>query len=78
MSNLLSRFLRTAIATALALGALSVSAQTTLRYSDHEPLGNMRTRFIQDQFFAEVENKVRDELKSNRTGSRKLRQVMMH
>ena len=63
MSNLLSRFLRTAIATALAFGALSVSAQTTLRYSDHEPLGNMRTRFIHDQFFAEVEKQSQGRIK---------------
>lgn len=30
-------------------------AQTTLRYSDHEPLGNLRTRFIDTHFLAALE-----------------------
>lgn len=32
-----------------------LSATQTLIYSDHEPLGNMRTRFINDVFFAAIE-----------------------
>lgn len=32
-----------------------LSAAQTLIYSDHEPLGNMRTRFINDVFFAAIE-----------------------
>lgn len=31
-----------------------LSAAQTLIYSDHEPLGNMRTRFINDVFFAAI------------------------
>lgn len=31
-----------------------LSATQTLIYSDHEPLGNMRTRFINDVFFAAI------------------------
>jgi TRAP-type C4-dicarboxylate transport system substrate-binding protein len=35
----------------------------TLRYSDHEPLGGMRTRFIKDVFFAAVEKESHGRLK---------------
>ena len=33
----------------------TASAEKTLRYSDHEPLGGMRTKFIKDVFFAAIE-----------------------
>lgn len=46
----------------LLLSGLS-SAQTTLRYSDHEPLGNMRTRFFKDVFFATIEQESKGRLK---------------
>ncbi len=36
---------------------------TTLIYSDHEPLGNMRTRFLNDVFFPEVEKQSRGRVK---------------
>ena len=46
----------TLAALCLAAGLLhSAAAQTVLRYSDHEPYGNMRTRFINDVFFKHVE-----------------------
>ncbi len=41
----------------------SGSAQTVLRYTDHEPLGGMRTRFIKDVFFAAVEKESAGRLK---------------
>ena len=48
--------------TALLL-PVSVSAAQTLIYSDHEPLGNMRTRFINDVFFPAVEKESNGRLK---------------
>ena len=46
----------TLAALCLAAGLLhSAAAQTVLRYSDHEPYGNMRTRFINNVFFKHVE-----------------------
>jgi len=33
----------------------TASAEKILRYSDHEPLGGMRTKFIKDVFFAAIE-----------------------
>jgi TRAP-type C4-dicarboxylate transport system substrate-binding protein len=52
---------------ALALAALllptAASAQKILRYSDHEPLGGMRTRFIKDVFFAAIEKESNGRLK---------------
>jgi TRAP-type C4-dicarboxylate transport system substrate-binding protein len=52
---------------AMALGAflmpVTASAQKTLRYSDHEPLGNMRTTFIKDVFFAAIERESNGRLK---------------
>jgi TRAP-type C4-dicarboxylate transport system substrate-binding protein len=47
------RFL--AILLAAFLLPAPASAQKILRYTDHEPLGGMRTRFIKDVFFAAVE-----------------------
>jgi TRAP-type C4-dicarboxylate transport system substrate-binding protein len=38
-------------------------AQTTLRYTDHEPYGNMRTRFINDVFFKTIEKESQGRLK---------------
>ena len=38
-------------------------AQRILRYSDHEPLGGMRTRFIKDVFFAAIEKESNGRLK---------------
>lgn len=54
------RFVLTAAAAAGAF-APKAQAQTsspsarTLKYSDHEPLGGMRTRFLKDVLFAEIE-----------------------
>lgn len=39
------------------------SATQTLIYSDHEPLGGMRTRFIQDVFFPAIEKESQGRLK---------------
>lgn len=41
----------------LALISLTspTQAETVLRYTDHEPLGNMRTKLINDVFFAAIE-----------------------
>ena len=39
------------------------AAAQTLRYSDHEPLGGMRTRFINDVFFAALEKESNGRLK---------------
>ena len=41
----------------------TVSAQKILRYSDHEPLGGMRTKFIKDVFFAAIERESKGRLK---------------
>lgn len=41
----------------------SATAQTILRYSDHEPLGGMRTRFIKDVLFAAIEKESNGRLK---------------
>ena len=41
----------------------AASAATILRYSDHEPLGGMRTRFLKDVFFAAVEKESNGRLK---------------
>ena len=38
---------------------------TTLIYSDHEPLGNMRTRFLNDVFFPAVEKESNGRIKIN-------------
>ena len=46
----------------LLLPALA-SAQTTLRYSDHEPLDGMRPRFLKDVFFAAIEKESNGRLK---------------
>lgn len=58
------------LALGLALGAPSALAQDatasaprTLRYSDHEPLGGMRTRFLKEVFFAEIEKETRGRIR---------------
>ena len=38
-------------------------AEKTLKYSDHEPLGGMRTKFIKDVFFANIEKESNGRLK---------------
>lgn len=52
---------------AMTLAALmlpaAASAQKILRYTDHEPLGGMRTKFIKEQFFAAVEKESNGRLK---------------
>ena len=46
---------QTLTALCLAAGLLGAAhAETVLRYSDHEPYGNMRTRFINDVFFKNI------------------------
>jgi len=47
-----TRFAGKVLATLLAALLLpgAAAATTVLRYSDHEPLGGMRTRFIKDVF----------------------------
>jgi TRAP-type C4-dicarboxylate transport system substrate-binding protein len=41
----------------------SASAQKILRYSDHEPMGGMRTRFIKEVFFPAIEKESNGRLK---------------
>ncbi len=41
----------------------TASAQTILRYTDHEPLGGMRTKFIKEVFFAAIEKESNGRLK---------------
>lgn len=58
----LARPLLGATLAALLLPATAF-AQKILRYSDHEPLGGMRTTFIKDVFFAAVEKESKGRLK---------------
>ncbi len=53
------------LATILAAFLLQTPAfaQKILRYSDHQPLGDMRTRFIKDVFFAAIEKESNGRLK---------------
>ena len=53
------------LATTLFFAALPVtaSAEKTLRYTDHEPYGNMRTRFIKEVFFSAIEKESQGRLK---------------
>lgn len=48
---------------AVLLFPTEASAQTVLRYSDHEPLGGMRTRFIKEVLFAAIEKESKGRLK---------------
>ena len=59
--NFISIFLL-ALSTVSLLSAPAF-AQRTLRYTDHEPLGLMRTRFIKDVFFPAVEKESNGRLK---------------
>lgn len=60
-----TRQTRIVLATILTAALLpgTASAATILRYSDHEPLGGMRTRFLKDVFFAAVEKESNGRLK---------------
>ena len=61
---------QTLTALCLAAGSLGAArAETVLRYSDHEPYGNMRTRFINDVFFKTSKAKARGASKSSRIGA---------
>jgi TRAP-type C4-dicarboxylate transport system substrate-binding protein len=52
-----------AMAVAALLLPATASAEKILRYTDHEPLGGMRTKFIKDVFFAAVEKESNGRLK---------------
>ncbi|HCL5074345.1 TPA: TRAP transporter substrate-binding protein DctP [Salmonella enterica] len=52
-----------AILFAASLLPATASAAQTLTYSDHEPLGGMRTRFINDVFFPAIEKESNGRLK---------------
>ena len=55
---------QTLTALCLAAGLLGAAqAETVLRYSDHEPYGNMRTRFINDAFFKNIESESQGRIK---------------
>ena len=41
----------------------TASAEKILRYTDHEPYGNMRTQFIKQVFFREIEKESQGRLK---------------
>ncbi|WP_208607792.1 hypothetical protein [Rodentibacter myodis] len=56
-------FIKTTLFCGLLPLSFAVSAQTVLKYSDHEPYGNMRTRFINDVFFKAVEKESKGNLK---------------
>lgn len=47
----------------LLLQPAAASAQKILRYTDHEPLGGMRTKFIKEVFFAAIEKESNGRLK---------------
>lgn len=51
----LSAFPLYCLTAALLLMLSPAQAETVLRYTDHEPLGNMRTRVINDVFFTAIE-----------------------
>ena len=57
--------MKTLLSTILALALLSggAFAGESLTYSDHEPLGNMRTRFLAEVFFPAVEKESRGRIK---------------
>ena len=59
---LATRKLLTLLLIALLLPTAAI-AQRILRYSDHEPLGGMRTRFIKDVFFSAIEKESKGRLK---------------
>jgi TRAP-type C4-dicarboxylate transport system substrate-binding protein len=53
MSPSLARL--TALAAALAIGAAGAASAKTLKYSDHDPLGGMRTNFVKEVWLPEIE-----------------------
>lgn len=58
----LARKILAVFLTALLMPA-TVSAAQILKYTDHEPLGGMRTSFIKNVFFAEIERESHGRLK---------------
>ncbi len=52
-----------AVAFVALLPSAPAFAATTLTYSDHEPLGGMRTRFIKEVFFSAIEKESNGRLK---------------
>ena len=59
----LSKKLLMIVFTMFLLPVVTVSETKTLKYSDHEPLGGMRTKFIKDVFFAAIEKESNGRLK---------------
>lgn len=55
--------IKTILFSAILTLACPAFAQTVLTYSDHEPYGNMRTRFINDVFFKNVETESNGRIK---------------
>ena len=47
---------------AVVLGACSRSSGLTLNYSDHDPLGGMRTQFVQEVWLPEISRQSNDEI----------------
>ena len=60
-THLTKNFLLTTLAALLL--SIPASAATVLKYSDHEPLGGMRTRFLKDVFFPAIEKESKGRLK---------------
>lgn len=50
----------------------ALAATTVLKYSDHEPFGGMRTRFIEEVFFKAIEKESKGRLKIEATWDGKL------
>ena len=65
MTTHFTRLARQVLPIILAAALLpgTASAAKILRYTDHEPLGGMRTRFIKDVFFAAIETESNGRLK---------------
>ncbi|MBS1186386.1 MAG: transporter substrate-binding protein [Burkholderiaceae bacterium] len=63
MPALSSRIKLLLITIATFLLPTAASAQKVLRYSDHEPLGGMRTKFIKEVFFTAIEQESQGRLK---------------
>lgn len=51
------------VTTAIFLGLNAYSQQKILKYSDHEPLGNMRTRFLKEVLFKNIEKETHSRIK---------------
>lgn len=64
MFTLLPRRIRPWLAVlAASLIPMTAMAERVLRYSDHEPLGGMRTKFLQERFFAAIEKESQGRLR---------------